>query len=212
MRASILTVVLASALVLLAAPGLVAQQGPEGQAKKLEIAFDLGGHVTLVAENVTLREILAEWGRIGGAYMVNAERLTGAPIRMMRFENRPELEVLGSLLRPAAGYIVSPRTVRTSGPSRFEVVMILPTSTPAGSSSSPSAATSATPFRTPGAPEDEIPPVVPAVGIPPPGQSMQPATPQSPTGSPGPGVYVPIVPVTPVTPATGGRGRGGGGS
>lgn len=89
--------------------------------------------------------------------------------------------------------------------------MILPSSTPAGSGSFPSAATSAAPFRTPGAPEDEIPPVVPAVGVPPPGESTQPAAPQAPAVSPGPGVYVPIVPVPPVTPVTGGRGRGGGG-
>jgi hypothetical protein len=208
MRGKVLAVALASILLGLSAPGLMAQQAGN-PARVLEISFDLEGRVTLVAENVTLREILSEWGRAGGSYMINADRLANTPVRMMRFENRPEREVIDSLLRSAAGYILGPRTVRTSGPSRFEAVMILPTSTPVATGAYSGLPTPAAPFQTPGSPDDEIPPVVPAIGVPAPEQPAAPAQ-AAPANSP-PGVFVPIVPVTPVTPVTGGRGRGGGG-
>jgi len=209
MRALVLALGLASLLLGTAAPSLVAQQSPQAPSRRLDITFDLDGNVTLIAENVPLREILAEWGRVGGAYMINAEKLVGATAPMMRFENRPEQEVLDSLLRPAAGYILGPRTTRTSGPSKFETVMILPTSNPIASNSYVAPPAPAVPFRIPGAPEDEIPPVVPAVGVPAPNEPTP--TPSTPAVNPMPGVYVPIIPVSPVTPVTGGRGRGGGG-
>jgi hypothetical protein len=206
MRGPVLAVGLASTLLAFSAPGLSAQQAQK-PARVLDISFDLEGRVTLVAENVTVREILAEWGRVGGAYMINADKLTGAPIPMMRFENQPEREVIDSLLRSAAGYILGPRTVRTSGPSQFEAVMILPTSAPIASGSYASPGVPGAPFGMPAAPDDEIPPVVPAVGVPAPEQAG--AAPAQPApANTTPGVFVPIVPVTPVT---GGRGRGGGG-
>lgn len=183
------------------APSLSAEQA---SARKVSISFDMQGRVTLVAEQATIREILAEWGRIGGSHIINAERLAGPPIPMLRFENQPEAEVIDSLLRTAAGYILGPRTVRTSGPSLYEAVMILPTSTPVGSAvaSTPGS----TPFRTPGAVETEIPPVTPVTNVPAPANDQTAPT-QGPgrATAPGPGVYVPIVPVNP------GRGRGGGG-
>jgi hypothetical protein len=214
MRGLVFTCALASGVFGAFAPGLLADQQVPAAERKLEIAFDMNGRVTLVAENVTLREILAEWGRVGGSSMINGDRLAGATIPAMRFDNRPEREVLDSLLRSAAGYILGPRTVRTSGPSLYEAVMILPTSSPVASSGYAGAVPPAAPFRTPGAPEDEIPPVVPAVGVPAPEQSPpRPAGAPAPPRNTNPGVYVPIVPVQPVgtaTPPTG-RGRGGGG-
>jgi hypothetical protein len=194
----------AAAIVLLA--GLVpfdlsARQAQAG--RRLEISFDMQGRVTLVAQNVTIREILAEWQRVGGSQIIDAERLGGAPVPMLQFDARPETEVMDSLLRSAAGYILGPRTARTAGPSIFETVMILPTSTPTASSAyTPPAAQ---PLRTQGSPDDEIAPVTPAQGIPAPGQP--PPAPNPAANRPTtPGVFVPIVPVTPVT----GRGRGGG--
>jgi hypothetical protein len=204
MRSATLTLGLAAAVVAMAA-GPLAGQAPT--ARRLDIAFDQQGRVTLVAANVTVREVLAEWARVGGSRIVNADKLPGAPIPMLQFENRPEMEVIDSLLRSAAGYILSPRTVRTSGPSLYEMVMVLPTSSPVASGALPAVPG---PFRTPGSPADEIPPVTPVTGVP------APATPpaQAPANTPAarppaqPGVYVPIVPVTPVP--VGGRGRGGG--
>ena len=212
MSGRLLAGVLSAVLVAPVSAGLQVQE-PTARARKLEITFDLQGHVTLVAENVTTREILIEWGRVGGAYMINAERVPSVTVDAMRFTGRPEREVLDSLLRGAAGYILGPRTARTAGPSLFETVMILPTSTPVASGAFPGPTPTAPPPRTPGAPEDEIPPVVPAMGGQPPPNAPAATQPRPPSTTPG--VFVPIVPVTtPVTPpatTTTGRGRGGGG-
>ena len=94
--------------------------------RKLQVTFDQQGNVTVVAQNVTIGEILAEWGRQGGTTMVNANRLTGAPMSRL-YQNQPEGEVIASLLRQAAGYIVTPRRQGVPGASRFEVVQITPT-------------------------------------------------------------------------------------
>lgn len=204
MRGAIVVAGLAALVIGFSAQDLLAEQDSSG--RKIEISFDLEGRVTLVAQNVTISEVLAEWGRAGGSYVVNAEKLTGGPLTMLRFENRPEREVIDSLLRTAAGYILGPRTARTAGPSLYETVMILPTSSPMASSAYPASAGPAVPLRTPGAPEDEIPPVVPAVGVPAPEQAPAPPVP-NPAVNTSPGVFVPIVPVTPVT---GGAGRGSG--
>jgi len=179
---------------------LSARQAQTG--RRLDISFDMQGRVTLVAQNVTIGEILAEWQRVGQSQIVNAERLGGPPVPMLHFENRPETEVMDSLLRSAAGYILAPRTARTAGPSMFETVMILPTSTPTASSAySPPPAQ---PLRTQGSPDDEIPPVTPAPA--PANPANEPATPPNPTAT-RPSNVVPIVPIVPVTPVTG-RGAG----
>jgi hypothetical protein len=200
MRVTVVAAGIATFLSGLLAPSLLADQGQAD--RKVSITFDLQGRVTLVAENATVREILTEWGRVGGSYIVNGDKLAGPPIPMLRFDNRPEAEVIDSLLRSAAGYILGPRTVRTTGPSVYEAVMILPTSTPVGSavaSVPPSAS-----FRTPGAVEAEIPPVTPITNVPVPNAPAEPVATPGRANAPGPGVYVPIVPVNP------GRGRGGG--
>ena len=194
---------------------LAAEQDPV--ERELRLSFDAHGLVTLTAKNVTIREILTEWSRQGGVTFVNAEQLTGGPVVMLQFENRPEVEVIDSLLRSAAGYILGPRTVRSAGPSQFEAVVILAASNPTTSRGySTGVAPVAAPLRTPGSPDDEIPPVTP-VGNP----ADSTAPPNSPAvGTSSPGVFiVPIQPVNPATgrggttpPPTGGRGRGGRGS
>ena len=68
----------------LALAPLAAQAPPE---RKLQVTFDQQGNVTVVAQNVTVGEILAEWGRQGGTTMVNANRLTGAPMSRLYHES-----------------------------------------------------------------------------------------------------------------------------
>jgi len=192
-------------------------QAPQG--RRLQITFDMQGNVTLVAQNVTVREILAEWARQGGSKFVNAERLAGGPVSL-QFENRPEREVVESLLRQAAGYVLGPRRAGNPGASRFEVVYILPTSNPTTSAYTPSAPSAPVqaPLRTSGSPDDEIPPVTPPTG------PVDPRNPQNPppastdpsANRPGPspgvsGVAVPVVPIVPVGAGTT-TGRGGGGA
>ena len=108
-----------SLLLLLAGPAAAAEL-------RLEIA---DGYVTLVATDTPLRQILAEWARVGGTRIVNAERVTGGPVTI-QLERMPEQQALAVLLRSVAGYLAAPRRAGTAGASLYESVMILATSTP----------------------------------------------------------------------------------
>lgn len=216
---------LAAAVVVLALAGQTATPPVQDLAaaytpppRKLELTFDAQGRVTLSAQQVTVNEILAEWGRKGGTRIQGAERLTGGVIPVpILFENRPELEVIEALTRQAAGISVAPRRVGTPGASRFESIYIVATSAATASSPYPSAPTynpgNTAPVR--GFPDEEIAPVTapgardPQQPAPPPQQPGAKPYPSTPSGSP---VIVPIVPVGPTTPApapAGGRGGGG---
>lgn len=225
------TVVVAAALLTSALP--MRAQSP----RKLDISFN-AGNVTIVAENVTLAEILSEWSRKGGTQIVNAERLPGAPVMLTEFKDRPEAEVLRTLLREAPGYGAAPMQAATpAGASTLRTVFILavranpvaapsaasaPMANPVQQAPSPVAA----PRQIQGSPDDEIPPVRPLSPEMNPGS---PATPGGPGAQPnnphlrvGPGGIVTstkpgeIIPAPPSTPATapkppaGGRGGGGG--
>lgn len=93
-----------------------------------ELKLTLGeGRATLIAQDVPLRQILAEWARIGKITIVNGEKLTG-PNVTLQLVDRPEREVLEVLLRSASGYIAAERAISLAGASVFDRVMILPTS------------------------------------------------------------------------------------
>jgi len=87
------------------------------------------GRVTLVASNVSVGEVLAEWARVGRVTIVNGERLTGPPLTL-QLDNVPEGEALASVLRAASGYVLAPRARPVADASRFDRVFILPTSVP----------------------------------------------------------------------------------
>jgi hypothetical protein len=185
-------------------PGQVpapAAQEPTTVQKKLQLTFDGQGNVTLIAQGVTLQEILAEWTRIGGCYFPNAEKLSRAMLVPLHYEKMPELTVLDSLLRSAAGMVVAPRTTRTVGASAFELVQILPTST-ATQTGSYSPISTLPPMPTAGNPDDEIPPITP-VNQPQRGADPSANRPPPTAGVPGSGVFVPIQPVPSGSPAPG---------
>ena len=162
------------------------------------------GRVTLVAHDVTVREILADWARVGQAKIVNAEKLTGGPITI-ELTDVPEARALDTVLRSAAGYVMAPRTAGTPGPSMYDRILILATSrppmTPVGNS---------TPFVNrpmPQAPPTQPnptldddgdftpPPVTNPMGQPAPGlqaqPGMPPAQPAGPLTAPRPGMLPP---------------------
>jgi hypothetical protein len=219
---------LAAAVFIIALAGQDAPQvvqiqppAPAPAPRKLELTFDMQGRVTLVAQQVTVSEILAEWSRKGGTRIQGAERLGGGPIPVpLLFENRPELEVIEALTRQAAGISVAPRLMGSAGASRFESIHIVATSAATASSPYPSAPysnPSAPPIR--GFPDDEIAPIVAPGARDPqqqPGAAQQPGARPNPTTPGGSPVIVPVVPVvTPVgapttPPPAGGRGGGGG--
>jgi hypothetical protein len=101
---------------------------PVATAAAGDLKLTIGnGRVTLIAQEVPLRQILAEWARLGQTTIVNAEKLNGPPLTL-QLVDRPEREVLEVLLRSASGYIASQRPVALANASAFERVMILPVS------------------------------------------------------------------------------------
>lgn len=220
-------VVVAAALLF----GVTAVRGQSG--RKLEISFN-EGRVTLVAENVSLAEIFAEWARKGGSQIVNAERLPATPVMPTEFKDQPEADVLRTLLREAPGYGASMRPA-SGTQSTVQTVFILAvrafttTSSPGSPVASPVQQNSpvAAPRLINGSPDDEIPPVRPLTPEVNPGQapstpanapggapSNQPTSPNLRVGPGGtvtstvPGVIIPGPTPTP-KPAPG-RGGGGG--
>lgn len=87
------------------------------------------GRATIIAQQATVREILAEWARVGQTKIVNAERLFGPPINL-RLEDVPEEDALEAVLRSASGYLAAPRAEPLAEASRFDRILILPTSLP----------------------------------------------------------------------------------
>ena len=94
------------------------------QAVKLEFN---NGRVSLNAQNAPLRTILAEWARLGGATIVNGDRVTGAPVTL-ELIGVPERQALDTLLRGVAAYMLAPRRDGSIGTSTFDRILILPTS------------------------------------------------------------------------------------
>ena len=93
------------------------------------------GRVTLVADNVPLRQILQEWARIGQTNIVNAEKMMN-PMMTLQLVDVPERDVLDILLRSAAGYIAAPRPTMVANAAMFDRVTIMATSrAPAASAS-----------------------------------------------------------------------------
>jgi hypothetical protein len=85
------------------------------------------GRVTLHAQNVPLRTILAEWSKLGGAKIVNGEAVAGAPLTL-DLEAVPERQALDIILRGVSGYMLAARQPGTVGVSMYDRIMILPTS------------------------------------------------------------------------------------
>ena len=85
------------------------------------------GRVSLKATNATVREILAEWAKVGQARIVNGERLTGLPMTL----ELTERDRGPGTRRPVAlgrGYMAAPRPSAIPNASQFDRILILPTS------------------------------------------------------------------------------------
>src|SRR4051812_14892586 len=80
------------------------------------------GRVSIVAKDATIRQILAEWARVGNTKIVNLERIPGGPVTL-ELTNVTETHALEVLLRSLSGYIVAPRAVEGAGLSRFDRIV-----------------------------------------------------------------------------------------
>jgi hypothetical protein len=119
-------------VVLAAATTGIASSAAAGELT-VEIA---NGRATVIARDVPLRDILAEWSRVGSTRMVNSEKLIGGPISL-ELVDLPEGEVLDILLRSAAGYMAGPRQPGSTGASMYDRIMILATSRPPATNFAP---------------------------------------------------------------------------
>jgi hypothetical protein len=84
------------------------------------------GRVSLVAKEATLRQILAEWAKVGQIKIVNGERVPGGPLTV-QFNDVPEQQVLDTLLRTITGYVAQPREIEVANLSRFDRIVVMPT-------------------------------------------------------------------------------------
>lgn len=103
------------------------------------------GRVTVIASDATVREILAEWSRVGGSTFVDADKIPSNERLTIRLEDQSELDAIDVLLRSVAGYMVAPASGPASTASAVSRVFILPTSTPAPYVAPPPAAVMASP-------------------------------------------------------------------
>lgn len=109
------------------------------------------GRVTIIADNVPLRQILQEWARVGQAQIVNADKMSGPAISIQLID-APERDALDILLRSASGYIAAPRPVPVANAAFYDRVTIMATSHP------PAVSASSTPpptFQRPPMPMDD---------------------------------------------------------
>jgi len=215
MRQKVRTLVVSGVLVGAFTLGATAQSPGPGE---LVLTFPAEGLVTLVATDVTVRDILAEWSRQTGAVFTNADKLPGGPVTV-QYERMSETAVLDSLLRPAAGYLAVPRDKQRPAGSPIAFVYIIPVSrgTAAGPSSPavptalPVQVLGPTPEVTPGAAAAANMPPTPEVQGPPMSGPPDPANPPGAQPEPGRSSGPPVVgPVTPVIGPVGGRGGAGG--
>ena len=86
------------------------------------------GLASLDAQDVTVRQILAEWARIGKTRIVNAERIAGPPVTLY-FENTPEKQALDIILRTIPGYMALPRATPVADASMYDSILIMATTT-----------------------------------------------------------------------------------
>jgi hypothetical protein len=147
-------------------------------AQPLQLSFD-NGRVSINATAVPVRTILAEWARLGGTQVVNAEKISG-PTVTIQLADVPEAQALEILLRNVAGYMAAPRRV-ANGASVYDRILVMPTS------SAPVAAAAA---ARPGGPGGANAGTQRFVGRPPNGADMQ-EPPEMPTEDVDPGVNQP---------------------
>ncbi|HYE86919.1 MAG TPA: hypothetical protein VEA16_11225 [Vicinamibacterales bacterium] len=122
------------------------------QSQPLKLDFH-DGLVTVEANAVPVRTILTEWGKLGGTKIVGAERISGAPLTL-KLVNVSESKALESILRSVAGYMAAPRTTRGEGPSMYDRILVMATS----STPAPATASARPPAPQPNGPQRFAPP------------------------------------------------------
>ncbi|HKY19603.1 MAG TPA: hypothetical protein VJM31_00165 [Vicinamibacterales bacterium] len=97
------------------------------------------GKISIDAQDVTIRQILAEWSRVGKTRIVNIERLGGSAITI-RLDAVPERQALDTILRNVPGYIAAPRATFVASASIYDTILIMATTTAVAAIRSPGSA------------------------------------------------------------------------
>jgi hypothetical protein len=111
---------------LLAAVAVLSITAGRADAQQMTLQIQ-NGLVTLDARNVSVRQILAEWARIGGARIVNGDKVMGGAVTL-QLNGIPERQALDTILRGVSGYMLASRQAGSMGASAFDRILILPTS------------------------------------------------------------------------------------
>jgi hypothetical protein len=107
------------------------------------------GRVSIVAKDATVRQILAEWARVGKTKIINAERIPGGPVTL-ELKDVPEAEALDVLLRTLSGYMAAPRVASVpADASVYDSIAVMPTVAAAARPAAPAGAPA--PFSPPAA-------------------------------------------------------------
>jgi hypothetical protein len=85
------------------------------------------GRVTIMADNVPLRQILQEWARLGQTTILNIDKVNG-PAVSLQLVDTPEKDALDIILRSASGYIAAPRPLAVANASIYDRITIMATS------------------------------------------------------------------------------------
>lgn len=86
------------------------------------------GLVTLIAQDVPLSMVMAEWAKVGQTRIVNGEKIL-TPVSL-HLVDVPERKALDIILRTASGYMLAERPAPMANASVFDRILILPTSRP----------------------------------------------------------------------------------
>lgn len=124
---------MARIIAALAVLAWLAPAAPASADVRLQIS---NGRVSLHATNASVRQILEEWARVGQTRIVNAENVPGGVVTL-ELENVPEAEALETILRSASGYLAAPRPTPAANLSRFDRIVVVPTSSGAVPSGAP---------------------------------------------------------------------------
>src|SRR5437016_1865847 len=106
------------------------------------------GRVSIVAKDATVRQILAEWARVGQTKVINVDRIPGGPLTL-ELSNVPEGQALDVLLRSVSGYMAAPRQTVATNLSVFDRIIVMPTT----AAPRPAAAAQAPAFQQPQFPQ-----------------------------------------------------------
>jgi hypothetical protein len=110
------------------AVGIALMVATPARAAELKLEFR-AGRVNLTARDVSVRQILAEWARVGGTQILNMDRVSASPVTL-QLEGVSERQALEVILRSVAGYLAAPRRSDHPGSSVYDRILVMAVSNP----------------------------------------------------------------------------------